>query len=184
MKRIIPWIALCLLPMAAYPDTIDLGSHGSLSLSVPSGWKLSSHKEEDSGYALTLSPPASENAKCLLNITFVPEPKPVAKESVDEQVLSVCDQFVDQSVEKKKVLREFGLSGGAYGSYCVFTDASMVGQPSKHDEFKVIGIGIIHFRDDVMAAVSIAADQEDGGDFSAMLSAVRGATLSAGKTTP
>ena len=184
MKRVAAWIALFALPLAAYPESVDLGSHGTLTISVPAGWTLSYHKEEDSGGAITLSPAAAVNAKCLLNVTFVAEPKPVAKETVDEEVLSVCDQFVEQSVEKKKVLRDFGISGGAYGSYCVFTDASMVGQPSKHDEFKVIGIGVIHFRDDVMAAVSLAADDASGADFSAMLAAVRSASVSPGKTAP
>jgi len=184
MKRLILGIALSLLPLAAYPDTVDLGPHGALSVTPPTGWKLSSHKEDDSGFAITLSPPDGVNAKCLLNVTFVLEPKPVAKETVDEEVLSVCDQFVDQSLEKKKTLRDFGVSGGAYGSYCVFTDASLVGQPPKRDEFKVIGVGIIKFRDDVMAAVSVAGDDEKGSDFSEMLATVRSASLSPGKAAP
>jgi len=135
----------------------------------------------DSGVAITLAPPGNENAKCLINVTFVPEPKPVPRETVDAEVLSVCDQFVDQSVEKKKVIRDFGVSGGAYGSYCVFTDASLVGKAAKHDEFKVIGVGIIHFRDDVMAAVSVAGDDEKGGDFAAMLAALKSAAVTAAK---
>ena len=184
MKRAVAWLALLALPFLAYPETVDLGTHGMLSISVPSGWRLSSHKEEDTGVAITLSPPAPVNAKCLLNVTYVAEPKPVAKEAVDEQVLSVCDQFVDQSVEKRKTLRELGMPGGAYGSYCVFTDASMVGKASAPDEFKVIGIGIIHFRDDVMAAVSLAADDAGGGDFASMLAAVRSTSVSAGQTGP
>jgi hypothetical protein len=184
MKRHLLGIALFLAPLAAYPDSVDLGAHGTLSITPPGGWTLSTHKEDDSGYAITLSPPDGVNAKCLLNVTFVPEPKPVAKETVDEEVLSVCDQFVDQSVEKKKTLRDFGASGGAYGSYCVFTDAALVGKPAKHDEFKVIGIGIIHFRDDVMAAVSVAGDDERGADFSQMLAAVRSASVSAAKAAP
>ena len=174
------FIAL-LLPLAACGETLDLGVHGSFSIDVPKGWTLSSHKEDDSGLALTLSAPGEANAKCLVNLSMVAEPKPVAKELVDEQVLSVCEQFVDQSVEKKKTLRDFGLSGAAYGSYCVFTDASLVGKPVKRDEFKVIAIGIVRFRDDVMAAVSVAGDDEKSPEFSAMLAAVRSAAVRPGK---
>jgi hypothetical protein len=112
MKRLILGIALSLLPLAAYPDTVDLGPHGALSVTPPTGWKLSSHKEDDSGFAITLSPPDGVNAKCLLNVTFVLEPKPVAKETVDEEVLSVCDQFVDQSLEKKRPCGTSGCRAG------------------------------------------------------------------------
>jgi hypothetical protein len=172
MNRLLPLLALLLLPALASAETIDLGTRGSLAITVPKGWTLSTQKEEDSGVAVTLSPPAGVNAKLLLNIAFVPEPKPVSKDEIQEKVLSVCDQFVDASVEKKKTLRDFGLTGSAFGSYCLFTDASLVGKASKPDEFKVIGVGIIRYSDDVMAAVSVAGDDEKGSDFTAMMAAV------------
>ncbi len=177
MKRLLPLLALLLLPTVAPAETIDLGTHGSLAIAVPKGWTLSTQKEEDSGVAVTLAPPAGVNAKLLLNIAFVPEPKPVSKEEVQEKVLSVCDQFVDASVERKKTLRDFALTSPAFGSYCIFTDASLVGKASKPDEFKVIGVGIIRYSDDVMAAVSIAGDDETGPDFAAMTAAVSSTSL-------
>jgi hypothetical protein len=177
MKQFIPLIALLILPTLAPADTVDLGLHGSLAITVPTGWALSTQKEEDSGVALTLSPPAGVNAKLLLNIAFVPEPKPVPKEEMNEKVLSVCDQFVDASVEKKKTLVDFRLPGSAFGSYCLFTDASLVGRPPKPDEFKVIGVGIIRYADDVMAAVSLAGDDVKGPDFAEMMAAVSSTSL-------
>jgi hypothetical protein len=177
MRRFLPLLALLSLAASARADTVDLGPRGSLSIAVPRGWTLASQKEEDSGLAITISPPSDVNAKLLVNIAFVPEPKPVSKDEVNEKVLTVCDQFVDASVEKKKTLRDFPVAAPAFGSYCVFTDASLVGQPAKKDEFKVIGVGIIRFSDDVMAAVSIAADDPKGPDFAAMLAAVSGASF-------
>jgi hypothetical protein len=177
MKRILPLLALLILPAMASADTIDLGTRGTFSITVPKGWTLSSQKEEDAGFALTISPPAGVNAKMLLNIAFVPEPKPVTKDEINEKVLSVCDQFVDQSVEKKKNLREFSLSGSAFGSYCVFTDASLVGQPPRVDSFKIIAVGIARYSDEVMGAVSLACDDAAGPDFAAMLAAVSSSTL-------
>jgi hypothetical protein len=177
MKRILPLLALLILPSFAPADTIDLGPRGTLGISVPKGWTLSTQKEEDSGFAITISAPAGVNAKLLVNLAFVPEPKPVSKDELQEKVLSVCDQFVDASVEKKKTLRDFSLSGSAFGSYCIFTDASLVGKAPKPDEFKVIGVGIIRYSDDVMAAVSIAGDDEKGSDFSAMMAAVSSTSL-------
>jgi hypothetical protein len=178
MKRFIPLLALLLLPAFASAETIDLGTRGALAITVPKGWTLATQKEEDSGVAVTLSPPAGVNAKLLLNVAFVPEPKPVSRDEIQEKVLSVCDQFVDASVEKKKTLRDFSLTGSAFGSYCIFTDASLVGKASKPDEFKVIGVGIIRYSDDVMAAVSIAGDDEKGSDFAAMTAAVSSTSFS------
>jgi hypothetical protein len=172
MKRILPLLALFILPAFASADTVDLGLRGSLEISVPKGWTLSTQKEEDSGFAITVSPPSGVNAKLLVNIAFVPEPKPTSRDEIQEKVLSVCDQFVDASVEKKKTLRDFSLQGSAFGSYCVFTDASLVGKAPKPDEFKVIGVGIIRYTDEIVAAISIAGDDEKGPDFAAMLAAV------------
>ena len=174
MKRTLLRIALLVLPLAAYADTVDLGAHGTFSITVPANWKLSSHKEEDSGYALTLSPPASENAKCLVNITFVAEPKAVSKENVDEEVLSVCDQFVDQSVEKKKVLRDLARRGAP--TDLLRLHRRLHGRQAPQAR-RVQGDRRRHrpVDDKVMAAFSVAADDEKGPDFASMLAAVSGA---------
>ncbi len=177
MKRLTVLALLALCPLAASAAPLDLGPYGTFQVTPPAGWTLSSQKVADSGYTVTLSPPGDANAKCIINVTFVPDPQPVAKEKIQEEVLDVAEQFVEQSVEKKKVVRELSVPGGAYGCYCVFTDASMVGKPSKHDEFKVIGVGIVQYDDKVMAAFSVAADDEKGSDFTSMLAAVSGSAL-------
>jgi hypothetical protein len=41
----------------------------------------------------------------------------------------------------------------------------------------VIGVGILRFSDDVMAAVSLASDDEKGADFAAMLGSATSAVL-------
>lgn len=115
MKRLIALSVLAATPLAASAATLDLGTHGTFEITVPSGWKFSSQKVEDSGYAVTLSPPGSENARCLINLAFSPSPEPVSKEKVQAGVLTLSDTFVEASVEKKKVLHDLALSGGAYG---------------------------------------------------------------------
>ncbi len=177
MKRLLALIGLALIPALASADTVDLGPNGSLEIAVPKGWKLTSTKAQDTGYALMLVPPAGVNAQGLLNVVFVPKEEHTSKEDVNEKVLAACDQFVDQSVEKKKVLRELSLSGGAYGAYCVFTDASLVGQPPAKDNFKVVAIGMIRFNDAVSASASLLCDDEKGEDFAALLAAVTSAKV-------
>jgi hypothetical protein len=173
-------LALLLLPLSAPADTVDLGPHGTFSIAPPKGWTYSVTKAEDTGYAIVLSPPPDVNAKCLFNLVFVPKGEATSKDDVRDKVLTISDQFVDASVEKKKVLHDFNVSMG-YGAYCLFTDASMVGQPTKKDEFKVIAIGMIRFNDDVSAAVSLLTDDAAGPDFAAMLKAVSGATVGPAK---
>jgi hypothetical protein len=181
MKRFIAISVLALCPIFASAQTVDLGAHGLFGVTPPKGWTLSSQKVEDSGFTLTLSPPGGENAKCIINITYVPDPQPVSKDRIQAMVLEISDQFVDQSVEKKKVIRELNLPGGAYGCYCVFTDASRVGKPPVRDEFKVAAAGIVAYNEDVMAAFSIGGDDEKGPDFAAMVAAVSSTTLKAKK---
>lgn len=177
MRNRLRLLALLLIPAAAFAGTLDLGIHGTFSITVPKGWTMSSSKEEDTGFAIVLSPPGEVNAKCLLNLVFVPKDEPTGKDDVKDKVLSAADQFVDASVEKKKALRDFDMSGGATGAYCVFTDASLVGQPTKKDDFKVLAVGMVRFNDEVSASVSLLADEEKGPDFAAMLAAVSSAAV-------
>jgi hypothetical protein len=176
MKSFALFLALLALPLAARADKVDLGPHGTFTITPPSGWTVSTKSKGDQGTAITLTPPGDANAACLINVSIVPVTEPVTREKVQEQTLAICDQFVDASVEKKKILREFAMAQ-SFGYYCVFTDASMVGQPAKKGEFKVIGVGVVRLRDDVMAAVGISADDEKSPEFAAMLAAVASAAV-------
>jgi len=176
MKRQALALALLLLPLSAPSETLDLGAHGTFAISVPKGWTFSANKEEETGCAIMLTPPAEVNARLLLNLVFVPSGEPSSKEDLQEKVLSISEQFVAASVEKRKVLRDFAVSMG-HGAYCLFTDASLVGQPPKKDAFKVLAVGMIRFNDDLAAAVSLASDDEKGPDFAAMLKAVSSAAV-------
>jgi hypothetical protein len=71
------------------------------------------------------------------------------------------------------------MSGSAYGAYCFFTDASLVGAPPKKGDFKCVASGIVRFNDEVSAGVTLLTDDEKGGDFAAMVAAV-----SSAKVTP
>ncbi|HEY1848588.1 MAG TPA: hypothetical protein VGG37_05250 [Opitutaceae bacterium] len=184
MRRILVLLALCAAAPILSAETVSLGAHGSLALTVPKGWTLSSQKEQDSGLAITLSPQSDANAKAIINVTFIADPQPVGRAEVEEKVRTIGEQFVDASVEKKETLRDLPAGGGAIGSYCVFTDASMVGQPPKKDEFKVIAVGIIRFTDDVMAAFSLAADSEKGPEFTALVSALSSAVYTPARHAP
>jgi len=176
MKRFVLLLALLALPLAVRADKVDLGPHGTFTVTPPSGWTVSTKNAGEAGTVVSLTPPGDANAACVITVSVVPVTEAVTKEKVQEETLAVCDQFVDASVEKKKTLRDFNMAS-SYGYYCVFTDASMVGQPAKKGEFKVIGVGVVRLQDDVMATVGISADDEKGADFAAMLAAVATAAV-------
>jgi len=176
MKHGITLLVFLLLPLYASAETQDLGPHGTFSIAAPKGWTYSATKEEDSGYLIVLTPPADVNARCVLNVVFVPSGEPSSKQEIQEKVLAICDQFVDASVEKKKVLHDFAVSTG-YGAYCVFTDASRVGLPPEKDSFKAVASGMVRLNDDVSVAVILLTDDAKGPDFEAMLKAVSSAAV-------
>jgi hypothetical protein len=178
MKSLTYLAAFVLTTVVARSETFDVGVRGTYSITPPSGWTASSQAEEDSGLAVTLTAPATVNASGIVNLTFVPKEEPVTKEQLKEAVQALGEKFVDQSVEKKKTLREFSVAQG-YGYYCVFTDASMVGQPPKKDAFKVVAVGIIHVNDDLLATIGLSCDDEKGPDLAALL-----ASLSSASFTP
>jgi hypothetical protein len=177
MKRPLLLSALLLLPLSLLAETVDLGTHGTLSIDVPKGWKLTSEPATDTGVGITLSPPDGVNAQCIVGVAFVPKGATAVKADVDEKVLNQAQPYVAVSVEKKANLRKFALTGDAYGSYCVFTDASLVGKPPEKDNFKVAGLGIVWFNDDVSAVVSLSSDDEKGPDYAAMLAALSSLAL-------
>jgi hypothetical protein len=134
----------------------------------------------DTGYAVTLSAPAGANAKGVLTLVYPESPEPLSKERVQSEVLAACDQFVAESVEKAKVLREFDVPG-AYGVYCVFTDASLVGKPAQRDLYKAVAVGEVHLSDEVTLTTSLLFDDEKGPEFKAMLGAVSSAAVTGAK---
>jgi hypothetical protein len=171
MRPALLFLALAALPLAAPAETVDLGPAGHFTLAAPPGWTATVKRQPEAGTTIVLKAPPDVNANCVVNVISVPKDEPLTNEAVREKVLSLADQFVDDSVEKKKVLRYFGLAHG-YGCYCVFTDASRVGKPPEKDNFKVVMIGLIRFNDDLAAVVSLLADDTSSPEYAAMLNAV------------
>jgi len=170
-------LSLLLAGAPALADTVDLGPHGMLSITVPKGWRLTSAKQADVGVTLQLIPEGDANAQGLMTVVFVEKGESSSKDDVDEKTLTAADNFIGQSLEKKKVLKHFDMSGGAYGAYCYFTDASLVGAPTKKGDFKGVASGIVRFNDEVSGGVTLLTDDEKGDDFAAMLAAVSSARV-------
>ena len=171
MKTAALFFALLAAPLAATAVTIDLGPAGHFTLTPPPGWTASTKQQPDAGTTILLKAPPDVNASCVVNVVPVPKDEPMTNEVVREKVLSLGDQFVEASVEKKKVLHDFELARG-YGCYCLFTDASMVDKPPEKDNFKVVMVGVIRFNDDLAAVVSMLTDDAASPEYAAMMKSV------------
>ena len=164
-------LALAALPLAAPAETIDLGAAGHFTFTPPPGWTATTKHQQEAGTTIILKAPPDVNASCVVNVVSVPKDEPMTNDVLREKVLSLGDQFVDDSVEKKKVLHDFALAHG-YGCYCVFTDASRVDKPPEKDNFKIVMVGVIRFNDDLAAVVSLLADDASSPEYAAMMKAV------------
>ncbi|MDB6029576.1 MAG: hypothetical protein JWM68_5799 [Verrucomicrobiales bacterium] len=150
----------------------DLGAHGILSVTVPDDWSINGkavNKPDGTpiGYVFAIKPRSDANAKCLLTFIYSTNGAP-NKEVIRKEVLSITEDFVSESVEKKQNLKDFSLQKG-YGGYCLFTDASLVGKKASPGEYKVMGSGQVQPVDNVRGVVSLFADEPDGMEMKAMI---------------
>jgi len=180
MKIIVTLGLLIGLSSACCAAEFDLGTYGILSFAVPNTWTANSNpaKRADGspvGHSFIFKPRSQANARCMLSIAYVKSAKP-EKERIRREVLRATEEFAAQSVEKKANLRDFSLKQG-YGAYCVFTDASLVGKPSKKDDYKVMGSGKIQLSEEVVGVVSLFADDIDGPEFKSMLAIINSLEL-------
>ena len=158
--------------LASQGAEFDLGTHGTLSFSVPDDWSVNSEAANRPdgtpiGYAFAIKPRSNANAKCLLTLAYTTNGVP-NKEVIRKEVLRTCEEFVSESVEKKKNLRDFSLEKG-YGAYCLFTDASLVDKKAKPGDYKVMGSGVVQPADNMLGVVSLFADEADGEELKAMI---------------
>jgi len=165
-------ICIALSLLAGRGAEFDLGTHGTLSVTVPDDWSINGkavNKPDGTpiGYAFAIKPRSDANAKCLLTFAYTTNGAP-NKEFIRKEVLRICEEFVSESVEKKKNLRDFSLGTG-YGAYCLFTDASLVGKKPKPGDYKVMVSGEIQPADNVVGVVSLFADEADGAELKAMI---------------
>jgi len=172
MKIHIHICCIVLSVLASQGADFDLGTHGTLSVTVPADWSVNGkpvNRPDGTpiGYAFAIKPRSDANAKCLLTFAYTTNGVP-NKEVIRKEVLRICEEFVSESVEKKKNLKDFSLEKG-FGAYCLFTDASLVGKNVKPGEYKIMGSGEVQPADNMVGAVSLFADEADGIELKAMM---------------
>lgn len=180
MKIHICICSILLFIFTCHGTDFDLGTRGTLSITLPEDWKIKGEPAKDKdgtpiGYAFAIKPRSDANAKCLLTFAYIKNGAP-NKEAIRKKVLRGTREILASSVEKEQNLKDFTLQSG-YGAYCVFTDASLVGKPSKSDDYKVIGSGEVQPGDNMLGVVSIFADDANGKEFKDMIKIINSLNL-------
>jgi hypothetical protein len=158
---------LCCSAIVVQATDYDLGKIGDLSVNAPSSWKVKTRQLGEIGYEISLVPANGANAKALLSIFALPKPREIDAKAIDAMLTQTCERFAPGSVEKKTTLRPYRLKQG-YGVSAVFTDASLVGQPSKPNDYKVMSPGLIQLTPSSQIVVTLFADDTAAPEFAAM----------------
>ncbi|HVS50727.1 MAG TPA: hypothetical protein VHD62_00120 [Opitutaceae bacterium] len=178
MKKLFLLFALTAAALCGQPATLDLGSHGQLTLYFPEGWKVTSTNMAGQA-TLTATPAGDANATCTLQVSFPEQDRFDTKSRLKTRVEADGYPIAENSVEGKAIAHEFSLTSG-FGFYCSFTDAELRGKPATKGEFKVMSLGKIHLAPDVLIDVQIMADAFRDKAYQELLGAIEGMEFKAG----
>jgi hypothetical protein len=176
MKKFFALFLLSAAALCAQSTTLDLGSHGQLSVYVLDHWKTETSDYGDR-QMLTIQPTNDVNATCTVTVTFPERDQYDTKARLKQRVEIDAQQLAEGSVEGRAVAREIEVKGG-YGFYCSFTDPALVGKKAPKGEFKVISVGAIRFAPDVLITFEISADDFKGQPYQQLLGAIEGMEFS------
>ena len=111
---------------AAREETLFLFENRKLTIAVPDGFGYASNKDDRGVFQVKLGDPKN---RVSLDVIFLPDPEErfknarTRKELINEQF----NDYVDSSSEKGMQFEELEPRTGV-GTYCVFTDASLIGK--------------------------------------------------------
>jgi hypothetical protein len=140
-------------------STVTVPGGDALDVTAPEGWSLVTVQPDPSlPPTVRLTAP---NHEANFRITFLSDKLGTfaTKEKLEKAVNKTAEQYVDNSVEKKIKLQSLELTGGNC-VYAEFTDSDLVGKPSRPDQYKVIGTGVMTLGKTV-AAFTLLGDSFD-----------------------
>jgi hypothetical protein len=119
-------LSLAKSPLDAKEETLLLYEEHRVAIAVPEGFSYTRSFGEDGSMSVKIADPRQE---INLQISFLPDPEErLATPRARKELLAENFQpYVESSVEKAMQFEELAASTG-HGTYCVFTDASLVGK--------------------------------------------------------
>jgi hypothetical protein len=107
-------------------ETLSLFENRKVTVAVPDGFEAVVHKGDEGIHQVVLS---DAKKRVSLDIVFLPDPEEKFKQARPrrEMLAEQFSDYVDSSTEKGMQFEELQPRTGA-GTYCVFTDAKLIGK--------------------------------------------------------
>jgi hypothetical protein len=122
-------------------ESLTVFENRKIAIAVPDGFSFKTNSDE---LGLTVVQLAAAQDKVTASLVFLPDPDRQFSTTRGraEKMVEEFQEFVDGSVEKAMQFDELEPKGGA-GTYCVFTDAKLVGQKDlPPNEFHYLTCGL------------------------------------------
>ena len=172
MKKLIALLLVTAAGLFAQSETLDLGSHGKITLFLDDSWKFTTSDFGDR-VLVTINPTGDANANCSLTITYPAQDRLDTKGRLKQRVEVNGMPVADASVEGKSVAKEYTLKTG-FGFHCDFTDPELVGKKPQKGNYKTISKGMIHLTPDVLIELDISADGFNSDPYQQLLGMIEG----------
>jgi hypothetical protein len=168
-----PHALLCFLVSMSFGQAADFNwaGHGTIDLDSPPQWKLRGTATEEGGYTFIASPRSGANALLQISVLAVPPALVLTDSDLRLRLHDSLHTYIDQSVEKEFRVQDLSCRQGK-GWYAELTDSSLVGQPPKTDEFKVMRSALLLLESHTMAVVTMLFDDPQGPEPGEMLAIV------------
>ena len=145
--------------------------HGTINLDSPPNWKLRGTATEEGGYTFIASPRSAANALLQVSILAVPPTLVLTDSDLRLRLHDSLRTYIDQSVEKEFRVKDLACRQGK-GWYADLTDVSLVGQPPKPEEYKVMRSALLLLEPQTMAICTMLFDDPKAPEPAEMLAIV------------
>lgn len=152
-------------------ENVFIFENRKVSIAVPAGLGFASEKDDAGLISVQL---ADKKNSINAHIVFVEDPENhfAAERVRKEKMVDLFEEYVARSVEKAMQFEELQPKSGA-GTYCMFTDAELVGKATlPAGEFRHFTTGIKAWPG-VVAVFRVYANDTDSKDYKAVMAMLR-----------
>lgn len=145
--------------------------HGTIDLDAPPSWKLRGTATEEGGYTFIASPRSGANALLQVSVLAVPPSLILTDNDLRLRLHDSLRTYIDQSVEKEFRVQDLTCRQGK-GWYAELTDSTLVGQPAKPEEYKVMRSALLLLEPHTVAIATMLFDDPRAAEPGEMLAIV------------